>query len=243
MFCFHHIFISISCFIPSFLFPTSLLNLYLHISLLFSKKTIYHVFWHQWAVPSSWSLLNIGRDQPCQRIDWPWKREVKERQRQTNNLSLKKYNNIPRSASRHMQRHSLTKLGEDMQEIKALLNVNRYRHFASWWDSLNVTLIISIIWALISRSLISFHNKDQGGKFNKLHQRKILHCRPIITYFQQTGTRSLFSLLPPTHTSTSHQSWIPDHNPKSRALLRVILKIMMDDNFPKQSFCVPASFN
>lgn len=48
---------------------------------------------------------------------------------------------------------------------------------------------------------------------------------------------------PPANTCSTHQSPIPDRNPKSPVRLLSHSQIMMDDNFLQQSLRVPASFS
>lgn len=47
----------------------------------------------------------------------------------------------------------------------------------------------------------------------------------------------------PANICSTHQSPIPDRNPKSRVQLLSHSQIMMDDNLPQQSLRVPASFS
>lgn len=138
-----HLFISLSCFLPSFLFLPSPLNLYL-------QPTPAYCFlkWLQRSSPvfsgslANWRsivrALSMISPEYWDHTNWrinlgetpAWQKEVGERQRQTKCLSLKKYDNVHRGASRRMQRRSLTKWGKYIQGIRTPSKINTYRCFA-----------------------------------------------------------------------------------------------------------------
>lgn len=73
--------------------------------------------------------------------------------------------------------------------------------------------------------------------FSRCFNSRVAHAKKNNTTHTHTHA------FQPANTCSTHQSPIPDPNPKSRVRLLSHSQIMMDDNFPQQSLRVPASFS